>query len=118
LALSRSWSVHQLDVKNAFLHRTLTEVVYCNQPTGFVDHVHLDMVCKLNKSIYGLKQTPRAWYNLFVAYLLSLSFLEAKSDTSLFIIALQHEFAMKDLGPLHFLGIVVEPHSGALRLFL
>jgi len=37
LALSRSWSIHQLDVKNAFLHRTLNETVYCVQPTGFVD---------------------------------------------------------------------------------
>jgi hypothetical protein len=37
LAVSRGWSVHQLDVKNAFLHSTLTEIVYCSQPTGFVD---------------------------------------------------------------------------------
>jgi hypothetical protein len=37
LALSRSWPVHQLDVKNAFLHGTLTEIVSCSQPTGFVD---------------------------------------------------------------------------------
>jgi histone deacetylase 1/2 len=37
LALARSWPVHQLDVKNAFLHGLLTETVYCNQPAGFVD---------------------------------------------------------------------------------
>ena len=37
LALSRSWPVHQLDVKNVFLHGTLSETVYCSQPAGFVD---------------------------------------------------------------------------------
>jgi hypothetical protein len=37
LAFSRSWPVHQLDVKNAFLHGTLSETVYCSRPTGFVD---------------------------------------------------------------------------------
>ena len=37
LALSRSWPIHQLDVKNAFLHGTLTKIVYYEQPSGFVD---------------------------------------------------------------------------------
>ena len=85
LALSRSWPVHQLDVKNAFLHGTLTETVYCSQPAGFVDSSRPDMVCRLNKSLYGLKQAPRAWYSRFAAFLLTLGFVEAKSDTSLFI---------------------------------
>lgn len=57
LALSWSWSVHHLDVKNAFLHGTLTENVYCSQLYGFVDSTHLGMVCKLNKSLYVVKQT-------------------------------------------------------------
>jgi len=60
LALSRSWPIHQLDVKNAFLHGTLTETVYCAQPTGFVDSSRPDYVCRLNKSLYGLKQALRA----------------------------------------------------------
>ena len=63
LALSRSWHVHQLDVKNAFLHGTLSETVYCSQPVEFVDSSRPDMVCRLNKSLYGLKQAPRAWYS-------------------------------------------------------
>jgi hypothetical protein len=42
-------------------------------------------VCRLNKSLYGLKQAPRAWYSRFSTYLTSLGFIEAKSDTSLFI---------------------------------
>ena len=85
LALSRSWPVHQLDVKNAFLHGTLSETVYCSQPTGFVDPARPEMVCRLNKSLYGLKQAPRAWYSRFATFLVSLGFTEAKSDTSLFV---------------------------------
>jgi hypothetical protein len=140
LALSRDWAIHQLDIKNAFLHDTLTEIVYCSQPTGFVDADRPDLVYRLNRSLYGLKHAPRAWYSLFASYLASIGFVEAKSDTSLFIyrrgddtvylllyvddivlttstadllqrtiVALQREFAMKDLGPLHhFLGITAE----------
>jgi len=85
LALSRRWPIHQLDVKNAFLHGTLSETVYCAQPAGFEDTAHPDYVCRLNRSLYGLKQAPRAWYSRFAAYLLSLGFVEAKSDTSLFV---------------------------------
>ena len=85
LALSRSWPIHQLDVKNAFLHGTLNEIVYCVQPTGFVDSTKPNHVCRLNKSLYGLKQAPRAWHSRFASHITSLGFVEAKSDTSLFI---------------------------------
>jgi hypothetical protein len=85
LGVSRSWPVHQLDVKNVFLHITLLETVYCNQPTGFVNPTQPEHVCLLNKSLYGLKQAPRAWYSQFTTYITSLRFVEAKSDTSLFI---------------------------------
>jgi hypothetical protein len=85
LALSRTWATHQLDVKNAFLHGTLTETVYRFQPTGFIDADRPDLVCWLNRSLYGLKQAPRAWYSRFASYLASIGFVKAKSDTSLFI---------------------------------
>jgi len=85
LAHSRDWPIHQLDVKNAFLHGILSETVYCSQPTGFVDPALPGHVCRLNKSLYGLKQAPRAWHTRFASHLLSLGFTEAKSDTSLFI---------------------------------
>jgi hypothetical protein len=55
LAISRSWPFHQLDAKNVFLHDTLSETVYCSQPTGFVDPVQPNRVSILNKSLYGLK---------------------------------------------------------------
>jgi hypothetical protein len=86
LALARDWPVHQLDMTNTFLHGTLTETVYCTHPVGFVDPTQPDLVCKLNKSLYGLKQAPQAWYSRFATFLCSLGFVEAKSDTSLFIL--------------------------------
>jgi hypothetical protein len=85
LAVSRGWPVHQLDVKNAFLHSTLYETIYCSQPAGFVDPTHPQLVCRLNNSLYGLKQASRAWYHCFASYLVSLGFVEAKSNTSLFV---------------------------------
>jgi hypothetical protein len=75
LAVFRSWPVHQLDVKNAFLHITLSENVYYSQPTSFVDPAHPQLVCRLNKSLYGLKQAPREWYHCFTSYLVSLGFV-------------------------------------------
>jgi hypothetical protein len=72
-------------VKNAFLHSNLDETVYCVQPSGFEDSTHLDYVYRRNRSLYSLKQAPRAWYSRFVAYLISLGFIEDKSDTSRFV---------------------------------
>jgi hypothetical protein len=59
--------------------------VYYSQPTGFVDSSRPDFVCRLNKSLYGLKQAPRAWHHWFASHLTSIGFVEAKSDSSLFI---------------------------------
>jgi hypothetical protein len=72
-------------MKNAFLHDTLSKTVFCYQPTGFANPAHPDLVCRLRKSLYGLNQAPRAWYSRFATYLTTLGFIEAKSDTSLFI---------------------------------
>jgi hypothetical protein len=77
--------VHQLDVKNAFLHDTLTKTIYCSQLIGFVDSARPDLVYRLNRSLYGLKQVPMSWDSRFTSYLVSLGFVETKSDTSLFI---------------------------------
>lgn len=84
---STSWMspIHQLDVTNAFLHGTLSEPVYCEQPSSFVDPLRPEYVCKLHKALYGVKQAPRAWFQRFANHLISLGFVNCKSDTSLFV---------------------------------
>ena len=86
LALSHNWPIHQLDVKNAFLHGDLLETVYVHQPPGFFNASFPNHVCRLRKSLYGLKQAPRAWYQRFAKYLLCFGFSCSKSDQSLFIL--------------------------------
>lgn len=56
------------------------------QPLGFVDNQLPNHVCKLHKSIYGLKQPPRAWFTKLATTLLGLGFTESKVDYSLFIL--------------------------------
>ncbi|GJX81432.1 ribonuclease H-like domain-containing protein [Tanacetum coccineum] len=85
LAISRHWPVHQLDVKNAFLHGSLSETVYMHQPPGFRDPQHPDHVCLLQRSLYGLKQAPRAWFQRFAAYAARVGFHHSRCDSSLFI---------------------------------
>ena len=58
IVVCNNWSVHQLDVENAFLHDNLTKVVYIDQPPGFKHPQFHDHLCKLKHSLYGLKQAP------------------------------------------------------------
>jgi hypothetical protein len=67
------------------LHGDLTERVYCRQPAGFIDPEHPDHVCLLAKSLYGLRQAPRAWFDRLHTYLLHLGFRATGSDASLFV---------------------------------
>lgn len=85
LVVSRNWVMHQLDVKNAFLHGLLNETVYMEQPRGYLDPRFPDHVCKLNKALYGLKQAPGAWFQRFSNFLLALGLTCSKVDTSLFM---------------------------------
>ena len=85
LSLSWNWDVHQLDVKNAFLHVHLNETIYTYQRLRFSGSNYPHYVCKLKKSQHGLKQEPWAWYQQFATYLLTIGFVCSKSDTSLFI---------------------------------
>ncbi|GJZ03537.1 ribonuclease H-like domain-containing protein [Tanacetum coccineum] len=85
LDISRHWPIHQLDVKNVFLHRDLSDTVYMHQPPCFRDSTHLDYVCLLQRSLYGLKQAPQAWFQRFAVYVTRVGFTHSRCDTSLFI---------------------------------
>ncbi|EXB88426.1 Retrovirus-related Pol polyprotein from transposon TNT 1-94 [Morus notabilis] len=126
------WSLQQLDVKNAFLNGDLEEEVYMEMPPGFEDKG--DQVCKLKKSLYGLKQSPRAWFDQFTKGYKQAGgdhtlFYQHKNDKTAILIVyvddiiltgddleewerlkrkLAKEFEIKDLGSLrYFLGMEI-----------
>lgn len=82
LAAHKKWQLFQMDVNNAFLHGTLKEEVYMRVPDG-IPHGP-NQVCRLNKSIYGLKQASREWNETLVDELLHQGFCQSKLDYSLF----------------------------------
>ncbi|XP_038995819.1 uncharacterized protein LOC120120205 [Hibiscus syriacus] len=63
LAVNENWVLHQLDIKNAFLNESLEEEVYMRIPPGVKSNT--GKACRLLKSLYGLKQSPRAWFVRF-----------------------------------------------------
>ncbi|CAJ2653575.1 unnamed protein product [Trifolium pratense] len=102
--------LHQMDVKTAFLNGNIDETIYMVQPENFVSGDPKSMVCKLKKSIYGLKQASRQWYYKFHQVISSFDDILLASNN----IGLLHEtkrfltknFEMKDLGDASFvLGI-------------
>lgn len=85
LAVNLDWKLIQLDIKNAFLNGKLKEQVFMDIPPGFESSQTVGKICKLNRSIYGLKQSPRAWFNRFTEVLLLYGFKQAQSDHTLFV---------------------------------
>ena len=61
LAVQYGMEIHQMDVETAFLNGWLKEDIYMKQPEGFVSPGQHNLVCKLKRSLYGLKQSPRCW---------------------------------------------------------
>ena len=142
LAASRSWPIYQMDVSGAFLHSLLDSEIYMTPPEGFYPS---GSVCKIQKSIYGLKQAPYLWFESLCKVLADLGFHSLHSDQCCFINAAQDvivmvfvddiqvtgpnakgiedlqsglraQFKMKDLKLESYLGLQVERDHSSLRL--
>ncbi|GJX65216.1 retrotransposon protein, putative, ty1-copia subclass [Tanacetum coccineum] len=99
IAAYYDYEIWQMDVKTAFLNGYLDEDIYMVQPEGFVDPNHPRKVCKLQRSIYGLKQASRSWNKRFDEEIKSLQSVKDYLGKC---------FAMKDLGEAAFiLGIKI-----------
>jgi hypothetical protein len=145
IAAVRRYTVHQMDVKTAFLNGELEEEIYMEQPEGAEVSGKERLVWKLRKSLYGLKQAPRVWNEKLDAYLKEVGFRRCESDHSVYVneslkvillvyvddllIAgqlegvlktkemLSSKFDMSDLGQVHWLlGMKVEVHPGGIRM--
>lgn len=146
VASIQCWKLHQLDVKNAFLHGDLHEEIYMTPPPGLSRPPRY--VCRLRKALYGLKQAPRAWFEKFRSTILQQGFFQSQHDSAMFVQSssrgrviillyvddmiitgddlegidnikqyLYIQFEMKDLGLLrYFLGIEVDYRSNGLFL--
>ena len=97
IAVAFDLEVEQMDVKTMFLHGDLEEEIYMKQPEGFIVKGKNELVCKLKKSLYGLKQSPRMWYQKFDTYILGLGFVRSKVDQCVY---------SKQMGD-HFINIVL-----------
>lgn len=85
VAAQRGWKVYQLDVKSAFLYGELKEVVYVDQPEGFVKKGEENKVYLLRKALYGLKQAPRPWFSRIEGYFKQAGFHRSSYDHTFFI---------------------------------
>ncbi|KAB2632563.1 polyprotein (retrotrasposon protein) [Pyrus ussuriensis x Pyrus communis] len=84
LAANMNWPLKQFDVKNAFLHGNLEEEVYMDFPPGY-SAGRSTGVCRLRKSLYGLKQSPRAWFDRFTQVMKKIGYYQSHSDHTLFV---------------------------------
>jgi ATP-binding cassette subfamily B (MDR/TAP) protein 1 len=77
----RDLELERLDVKTVFLHGELNQEIYMDQPEGFIVPGKTDLVCKLKRSLYGLKQSPRQWYKRFDSFMLAHEFKRSRYDS-------------------------------------
>jgi hypothetical protein len=84
-SVAKGFKFHQMDVKSAFLNGVLEEEVYMRQPQGFESEKYPHRVYKLRKVLFGLKQTPKAWYGRLRGFLFERGFEMGKVDQALFL---------------------------------
>jgi hypothetical protein len=90
MATTKGWSLHQMDIRNVFLHGDLQEEVYMEQPPSYVDQTHPNLVCRLKKALYGLKQALKVWSNKIGQYLVTSEFQTSNVDFSLYVKKTDH----------------------------
>ena len=83
-AVNLEWDLWQMDVKNVFLQGELEDEIYMRPPPGREDMVKPRNVLRLKKAIYGLKQSPRAWYHKLSTTLNGKGFVKSEADHTLF----------------------------------
>lgn len=84
-AVQNNLHVHQMDVVTAFLNGHLEEEIYMKQPEGYIKPGQEHLVCKLKKSTYGLKQSPRCWSKAFTEFMKDIGFKQSTSDPCVFV---------------------------------
>ena len=99
LSVQYGLKTHQVDVATAFLNGNLEEEMYMSQPKGFVSEQEKQHVCRLKKSIYGLKQSPRCWNTSLDTHLKEMGFIQSTSD---------HCIYMDAGGDVFFIGVYVD----------
>jgi hypothetical protein len=77
--------LEQLDVKTTFLHGDLDEEIYMYQPEGYKVEGKESQICRLRKSLYGLKQSPRQWYKRFDSFMIKQGFSRSSYDSCVYI---------------------------------
>ena len=141
------WKIHQMDVKTTFLNIMIEEVLYIEHLEGFETLNRDSHVCILKKALYGLKNSPYAWYNRIDRYLTRFGFTKSEANVNLYHIVVEgkmliivlyindfiitsdedliisckedlaREFEMKDLGLMHYF-LGMEVWQGDKELFV
>lgn len=84
LVAARQWSLHHLDVNNVFLHGDLHKEIYMSSPPGLRRQGEENLVCRLHKSLYGLKQASRQWFSKFSEVIQAAGYVQSRADYLLF----------------------------------
>ncbi|XP_073261290.1 uncharacterized protein [Populus alba] len=85
LVANLDWPLYQFDVKNVILHGDLEEEIYMDVPLGYMANSEAKIVCKLQRTLYGLKQSPRAWFRRLNSAMRKYGFQQSNSDHTLFL---------------------------------